>query len=139
MLFHIIHIFFFYFHFFFFNYSFWTFFLWFSCSFPLTNVFSLDFLLSVAFTFWTPGGSRKGLIKLSVLLSFYPSFPLSGHFLEIVSLIFSKFWHSGRIPCEVVRDRAGSFRKIFFAPKIGNMSPKWAKNRVFWIYWKIGH
>ena len=26
---------------------------------------------------------------------------------------------------------------FFFAPKIGKMDQKKAKNRVFWIYWKI--
>ena len=40
-------------------------------------------------------------------------------------------------PCLVVRDRAGIFRKNLFIPKMGRMGQKWAKNRVFWIYWKI--
>ena len=66
-----------------------------------------------------------------------PSVLPSRHFLGIVSLVFSKFWHGARNPYEVVRDRAGFSRKIFFAPKIGKMDPKWAKNRVFLIYWKI--
>ena len=88
---------------------------------------------------WTPNGSRNGPIKkgLSVLLSKFPSFGLTGHFLGIVSLIFSKFWHGARIPCDVVLDRVGFSRKFFLPPKIGKMGPKWAKNRVFSIYWKI--
>ena len=93
--------------------------------------------------FWTPGGSRKGPIKQglpvlpSVLPSFRPSFRLSGRFLGIVSSIFSKFWHGARIPFEVVCDRAGFSLKIFFAPKIRKMGPKWAKSRVFSIRKKI--
>ena len=69
--------------------------------------------------------------------SFRPSFRLSGRFRGIVSLIFLKFWIGARIPCEVVRDRAGFSGKIFFAPKIGKMGPNWAQNRLFSIYWKI--
>ena len=60
-----------------------------------------------------------------------PSFCLSGHFLGIVSLVCSKFWHDARNPYVVVRDRALFSRKNFFAPKIGKMGQKWAKNRVF--------
>ena len=29
------------------------------------------------------------------------------------------------------------FQKKEFAPKIGKMDQKWAKNMVFWIYWKL--
>ena len=89
---------------------------------------------------WTPSCSHKGPIKygLSILPSFFPSFHLSRCFLGIVSLFFfSKFWHGARIPCEVVHDRAGFSGKFFFTPKTGKMGPKWAKNRVFSIYWKI--
>ena len=32
---------------------------------------------------------------------------------------------------EVVRDRAGFSRKVFLAPKIGKMDPKWAKKQGF--------
>ena len=46
----------------------------------------------------------------------------------MVSLIFSKFWHDARIPCEVVCDRVGFCGKIFFALKIEKMGPKWIKN-----------
>ena len=54
-----------------------------------------------------------------MLLSFRPSLYLSGCFLWIVWLTFSKFWHGARNPYEVVRDRARLSRKIFFAPKMG--------------------
>ena len=56
--------------------------------------------------------------------SFRPSFRLSGRFLGIVSLVFSKFWHDARNSCEVVRDTTGFSRKKFFPQKLG----KWAKN-----------
>ena len=70
------------------------------------------------------GGSFKiGSVRPSILLSDLLSC-LSKSFHGIVSLFFSKFWHGARIPCEVVRDRAGFFRKIFFAPKIGKMGQK---------------
>ena len=55
----------------------------------------------------------------------------------MVSLVFSEIWHGTRNSYEVVRDRAGFSGKIFFCPKIGKKCPKWAKNRVFAIYWKI--
>ena len=66
--------------------------------------------------------------------SVLPSVLLSRHFLGIVSLVFSDIWHSARNPCEVVRDRARFSRKCF--ENWGN-GPKWAKNRVLSIYWKI--
>ena len=47
-----------------------------------------------------------------VCLSVLPSVLLSRHFLGNVSLVFSKFWHGARNPCEVVSDRARSSRKI---------------------------
>ena len=52
-------------------------------------------------------------------------------------LVFSEFWHGARNPYEVVRDRTGFSGKHFFAQKFGKMDQKWAKNRVFKIYWKI--
>ena len=56
-----------------------------------------------------PEGSCKiGSVRPSVC----PSICLAGVFLGIVQLIFSKFWHGARIPCEVV-------------------PPKWAKNGFF--------
>ena len=85
--------------------------------------------------YWIPGSSHKGPIKSG--LSILPSFFLSGRFLWIASLTFSKFSHGARNPYKVVRDRAEFSRKLFFAPKIGKIDPKWTKNRVFLIYWKI--
>ena len=43
-------------------------------------------------------------------------------------LVFSKFCHGARNLYEVVHDRAGFSREIFFAPKIGKMDQKWTKN-----------
>ena len=62
----------------------------------------------------------------SVRPSILPSFCLSGRFLGIVSLVFSKFWCDARNPNEAVRDRAVFSRKIFFAPKMDQKH----------IYWK---
>ena len=59
-----------------------------------------------------------------MLLSVLLSFCLCGRFLGIVLLIFSKFWHGARIPCEVMRDRARFSRKKFFTPKIGKMGQR---------------
>ena len=61
------------------------------------------------------------LLQNRVCPSFRLSFGLSAHFLGIVSLVFSKFWHGARNPYEVVRDSW-----IFW-----KMDRKWAKNRVF--------
>ena len=55
----------------------------------------------------------------------------SGSFLGISSLVFSETEHGVRGPYLVVRDRAGFFKKNLFAPKMGKMGPKWAKNSVF--------
>ena len=53
--------------------------------------------------------------------SVHPSVLPSGHFLGIVSLIFSKFGHSARNPYKVVCDRTRFSVKNVFAPKIGKM------------------
>ena len=74
---------------------------------------------------------------LTFCLSFCLFFHLSGHFLGIVSLVFSKFWYGARNPIEVVNDRVGFSRKKIFAPKIGKMDKKWSKSLVFRVYWKI--
>ena len=52
------------------------------------------------------------------LSSFHSSFCLSGHFLGIVSFVFSKFWHDARNPYEVVCDKAWFSRTNFSTPKI---------------------
>ena len=61
-----------------------------------------------------------------------PSFRLSVHFLGIVSLVFSKFWHGAKNPYEVVFDSL-TFRRKDFGSSIGKMDQKWAKNKVFWM------
>ena len=66
----------------------------------------------------------------SVLPSFHPSC-LSGRFLGIASLVFSKFWNGARNLYEVVFDRVGFSRTNFFTSKMGKIDQKWAKNRVF--------
>ena len=40
---------------------------------------------------------------------------------------------------EVVGDRAEFYEKKFFAPKIGKMDQKWAKNRLLGFIEKFGH
>ena len=75
-------------------------------------------------------------------LSVLPSFRLSGHFLGIVSVVFSKFWHGGRNPYEVVRDRAISTEKkknYYFPQKLGNGPVKWSKTGFFEFIEKFGH
>ena len=73
------------------------------------------------------------------LSSFHSSFCLSGHFLGIVSFVFSKFWHDARNPYEVVCD-SQIFQKKHFAQKIGKMGQKQGflnilKNFVINFYW----
>ena len=50
-------------------------------------------------------------VCLSFCPSFGLSFPLSRHFLGIVSLVFSKFWHDARNPYEVTCGRGRFPRK----------------------------
>ena len=92
--------------------------------------------------FWTPRQQPEGSYKIgSAHLSFCPSVHLSGRFLWIVSLTFSKFWHGARNPYEVVLDRAGFSRKIYFLPKMDqkqgflNLLENFVLN-FFWI-WSI--
>ena len=75
--------------------------------------------------------------SLSFHLSVRPFFSLSRCFLGIVLLIFSKFWHGARIPCQVMCDRAGFSRKIFFAPKMGQNQGFFnlLENLVINFYW----
>ena len=61
------------------------------------------------------------VLWIRVCRSFHPSFHLSGCFLGIVSLVFSKFWHDARNPYEVEPD----FPENIFLPQ---KSGKWAKN-----------
>ena len=71
-----------------------------------------------------PPAVAKRVLENSICLSFPLSFCLFGHFLGIVSLIFSKFCHGARNLYKVVDDRAGFSGKIFFALKIGKMGLK---------------
>ena len=76
--------------------------------------------------------SRKDPLKLG--LSILPSILLSVQtFTWGCMFFFSKFWLGSKKPYEVVHDTARISEKKFFATKIG----KWAKNKVFKIYWKI--
>ena len=72
---------------------------------------------------------KIGSVRLSVHLSICPS-------IGIVSLVFPKFSHGARNLYEVVCDCKILWKK-FFAPKIGKMDQKWAKNRVFELFNKI--
>ena len=73
-----------------------------------------------------------------------PSLCLSGRFLGIVSLVFSKFWYDARNPYKVVRDRAGFSRIFFFCLRNWESGPKMdqkqgflnkLKNFVINFYW----
>ena len=44
------------------------------------------------------------------------------------SLLDPRLWHGDRKPREVVRGKAGFFKNILIAPKMGKKGPKWAKN-----------
>ena len=57
------------------------------------------------------------------------SFCLSGHFLGIASLVFSKLWHGVRNLYEVAHEN-WIFWKSFFAPKIRKMN-KMGQGQVF--------
>ena len=67
---------------------------------------------------------KIGSVRPSILPCFRLSVRLSGRFLQIVSLTFSKFWNGTRNLNEVVRDRARFSRKLFLLQKWG----KWAKS-----------
>ena len=77
--------------------------------------------------FWTPGRGRKGPMNQG--LSVLPS----ESFLRIGSLVFCETHHVFRGLCRVVGERFVFFEKIFLPQKW----EKWAKNRLFKIYWKI--
>ena len=71
--------------------------------------------------------------------SILPSFGLSRHFLGIVSLVFSKFWHGARNPYEFVYDRAGfSTIFFFFPPKIWKRTKTGLETVFFELIEKIG-
>ena len=70
------------------------------------------------------------------ILLFCPFFCLRRSFLRILSLVFSKFWLGARNEYKVVLNRVG-FSGKKFTSKIGKMDQKWARNRVFKIFWNI--
>ena len=83
--------------------------------------------------FWDPWPWLEGSYELgSLCLSFCSSVLPCRSFLGIGSLVFSETQHSVRRPCVVVRSKAIFLKKVFLPPKLG----KWAKIRVFLIYWK---
>ena len=58
-----------------------------------------------------------------------------GKFFESLENIFLT-WNFPFNQCEVVRDKAGFFKKILIALKMGKKGAKWAKNDVFSIFQK---
>ena len=56
---------------------------------------------------------------------------LSGRFLGIVSLVFSKFWHDARNPYQVVCDIARFSEKKIFCPKNWENEPKMCQKQGF--------
>ena len=57
-------------------------------------------------------------------LSIFLSFSLSRRSLGMGPLVLFEFWHAAGNPYEIVHDRAGLFRKTFFARKIEEMGQK---------------
>ena len=80
--------------------------------------------------FLTTGGSRKGPLKQD--LSILPSILLFRRFPGILSLPLSYIlvWCKKPIWSCVWQSR-------IFRIKIWKVDQKWAKNRVFWIYWNF--
>ena len=76
--------------------------------------------------YWASGSSSAGPAKRVCL-----SFLLSGYFLGVGSLIFSKFWHGARNPNEVVHDRTRFFRITCFASNTGKIGQSWTQNKLF--------
>ena len=73
-----------------------------------------------------------GSVSLSILLSL----SLSGSFLGIVSLVFSKFWHGARNLHEVVHNRARFLEKKNFCPQDWENGPRMGQNMVFFNFLK---
>ena len=101
------------------------------CSFTLIlSVFTASLYLSGGLSHIEPLVVAGRVLYIKYGLSILPAFRLSGRFLGIVSLVFSKFWQDARNLYEVVRDTL-NFWENNFCPKIGKMAPKWASDRVF--------
>ena len=84
--------------------------------------------------FWTCGCGQKSPMNQG--LSFRASVFSVRKFSWDWLISFFETQHGIRGPC-VVRDRAGFFFFLIFVPKMGKMGQKWAKDEVYWIYWKI--
>ena len=97
---------------------------------PSQEIVAVPYLAILKLLYWTPGVSRKGPMKQS--LSVLPSFRLSGRFLGIVSLVFSKFWHDARNPYEVVHD-SRIFQKKNFCTKNWENGPKMGQKQDFFL------
>ena len=97
---------------------------------------TLYLVIIVKHSFWTLGISQRGPIKqdLTVLLSFHT-------FVQVFSwnciIIFFWIWAWCQKPIWSCAWQSRIFWKNFCVPKFGKMDWKWAKNRVFWMYWKI--
>ena len=87
-----------------------------------------------------PEAIAQRVLKNRVCLSF----PLSGCFLGIWSLVFSKFWYGARNPNDVVCDRTRFFWKTSFSQTPGKWVKKepkidflnlFKKKTVFNFYW----
>ena len=89
--------------------------------------------------FIEPMAVARRVLWNKVCRSFCQSCHLSGYFLGIVSLIFSKFWHGARIPCEVMHDRARFSGKFFLFPELGKWAQNGPKTRFFQFIVKFGH
>ena len=94
------------------------------------DLFCLQYFLD--FHRYPKGSCKMGSVCPSVLASVLHS----RRFLEIVSLVISKFWHDARNPDEVVCD-GWIFWKKTCCHKIWGNEAKMGQNRAFWIYWKI--
>ena len=84
--------------------------------------------------FWTCGSTQKGSMQQglpTLRSSFCPFVLLSRHFLEIVSLVFSKFKHGARNLYEVVCNRARFCQENFFCPQNWENGPKMVQNQGF--------
>ena len=89
------------------------------------NTSQLTFLLLDSWP-WLEGSHELGLAVLP-----------SGSFFGIDSLVFSGNQYGVRAPYGVVYVILLHHLKIAFCLKMGKIDQKWAKNKVFWIYWEI--
>ena len=102
-------------------------------------IFGSPNILLCIFDFWSTSVALVGPMPVTRRILWNKvcqSVCLSGHFLGIISLVFSKFWYGARNPYEVVCD-SRVFQKIYFLhPKLWKCTENGSK-AVSWIYWKI--